>query len=473
MATSVRWKPPVLKLKMFLGHDGVRPPETLIDIVNKVPMTWGDHCRNIIRSGPALDLHLVSSSFNLRDGTDPGAPGGVGAGWGLQHALVALARRKPHDGRGNHLPLAWELRIMENQSIAMGADIIRSYGLLRSLAAQPKERETLPECIWREFTEEHDHSPDVPEARWRRATPHFIFKYDLEHRTALAGNYHGADVLSAAAARLLPVWRTRLLAAAAAQDCHIHLGQAQVLFEQTRVVKIIRNPDDPPFLAFSDSEGKPIWGLDLFSIFADKARQLETGQFVLEPIRPMKGITTLRVDRLLSINEWVHRLGTNARGGRGPALKLFRVAIAAIGDRRDDDLVKVLGELDQVQKGMVFAFLIARSLILDGHVLMGEAAVNNAYGCEPASRLKYWLRGVKGSIGQGHPHVLPCVAPGEFAKDLQLALAGRQTDHITSEHWSWIREGLLDWIGGDMRVEDEARKRAPGLYIADWDDPRS
>lgn len=462
----------IRNLKLFYPDDrDVAPaPETLIEQINPTPFRWETHCRDVA-DRKYVDIDLMSADINFsKDGSDPG-PKDVENSWGLAHALMGLARRAHDDGYGNHLPFAWEVRTVSPDAYRKDSDATRLYGLLRSLAAQPKGKESLEQCIQREFAAEHPKDKDLLPIDV--GTFSDILIEDLAHQPSRKGD--AMDVLR----RLLPRWRTQLWSAIAEGSVRLHVQQATDVLAMLKKQKpLLRMADAIPVIPI-DNRGRSAYGISLFSAVADlvDGDSLDVaGQTERITIRgnasPHSG----------SVVEWYESLIAAATGeisNTDPAQRLAKLAIriddilrAAWNGRYDapssanealNDFVSGL-EAEELDRALLFIILIAHSCLRQhGSVAIKTLAEEH--------RIHYHDYLFQRPIAK-HESLFEGRTPSELARQLRRALTNGE--HQLGGHWQWMRQGLRAWyderllpkVHGDTDgiFLDIAKKLAPGLF---------
>jgi hypothetical protein len=454
----------------LLFHDD-RPqvdwaPKELIDQVNVTPYWWERHCRDLSRH-KAIDFDLLSADINYsEDNTDPEKQLKANS-WGLLHAVMALARRRDDDTRGNHLPLAWEVRTVSPGAYRTDPAATRVYGLLRSFAAQPDQDESLEDCIHREYGQDHPAQDNpIPLGRGELAD---VFVEDLAHQPSRGTN--PSDAL----ARLLPQWRRLFWRAVDSGEVALsidHLQQMIAALKQTSGA-LPAFTEESPTIGIAMSGGGA-YGINLLSIMAD----LVDGD-ALDVRSENNSIAIFengkkRAGSVVEWCEWIQETATGKRTTQQPSERLRNIAIRYTDQIQTAWIQKgalqnVKGDLQSVidstarsehDRGLLFVILITHSCLYGRDFTTQEKlAVDYGYAHHPHLFRRPLLnnRSMFGEISR----------PSTFAKALLSALKNER--HQLSDNWTWMRRGLRDWYEERLQGEvyrDIAMKRAPGLFAS-------
>lgn len=446
--------------------------------VNATPYGWVAHCMDAAEE-KQLVFDLLSSDVNYsEDMTDPAwspALKGKFSCWGLVHALTVLARRNPMDDEGNVLPLEWEIRSAAPQLVSGDVWATRLYGLLRSLAAQPEPEETLSDCIKREHLE-----------RWNRpletsATDQVICSYPQLFSDDLAKQDPQDSDQESMVDRLLPSWRSKLLAAVKDGRVRLHLRTLERCARHLRLrsaISVTDERDGELCIPFSSSAtGDFAYGINLFSVLGDlfsRDQIAESGELSLDTT---KKFDALRIDEPgysgpVSIAEWFDHLRVKVKGVQTPAgLDKEMLAVAAkledcLGQGDDqakaDALQDLLGKLagEYTRMGILYILLVARRQLL-GFSHTRQAELGAAYhhisiGTQTFSRPIRSQAGVFPQIG----------GPDKLGREICNAMSGR--NHRLGAYWAeWIKPGLSLWYDEYKERLDPSGKNvgkfSPGL----------
>lgn len=459
----------VRNLIMFFPDDtplADQAQSPFIEIPNDTPFGWEAHCRDIFdarrENGSGLmTFDLLSGDINFsEDISDPDPNKTTDNAWGLVHALAALARRRVEDGYGNQLPLAWEVRSVEPDRYADNPEATRLYGLLRVLAADPEKGEHLEDCLWREFTERNARSPAAD--RWRKGGA-----LDKVMKADLAGQSSQTTDAGSAAERLLPVWRHRLWQAIGRGNVIIHHNRASAEYERlldavlrAEGTSIPYDTENPIILPIGDAGGTLRYGIDLFSIFADRLKpgpSKESYCLSNHGWGPDDDDGQKRWQEGGNVVAWYDAIARRVKADfQNTPVQLYNVALQALKmlptDQRNDLL-----EGSPLKKALLYTFLCAHSIISRDNEDFGCNGIDNPYRLLVNEQT--WRRALKTNRS-----LFPRMTPVPFGGALRLALKGHPVS--LGEHWHWIKAGLQMWLrkSGDPELLKLAEKNTPGLF---------
>jgi hypothetical protein len=440
----------------------------LIDLINSTPFLWERHCREIARN-KQITIDLMSADINYtRDRTDPAFDSNQESNsWGFVHALVGLVRRRSDDGYGNHLPLAWEVRTVSPDAYRHDNDATRLYGLVRSLAAEPEDAESLEDTIYREFERDHPQSANkIPRGKGTLAD---VFIQDLAQQRAQLSE--PPDALT----RLLPRWRMLFRRAVAARKVLIDPRRAQQTLKQLKRQTNVRVDVDPvPTIPIS-KRGKSWYGISLLSVMAD----LVDGDH-LDLTRTTSALAVVEdphsKPRPGNVLEWYQTI-IEAAGGKLAIHELaeglknfanrFHDQIQLAPQKQGpglDDLVNNLAR-SEADRALLLIVLIAHTT-LRGEDFTTLRQLSKKYRYTHSDNL--FNRPLQRSESIFGPFSKTII----FAKNLDHALKGQ--NHSLGDTWEWIKQGLQAWYDEKLQRKllgdtdaialDVAKKRAPGLF---------
>jgi hypothetical protein len=471
----------IRNLSIFIVDD--RPVATFLqDIfdVNITPYGWYTHCLEAASGDKQLAFDLMSADVNYsEDRSDPEwSPSlkGKFSCWGLVHALAALARRKTADNENNLMPFDWEIRSAAPQLVRCDPWAARLYGLLRSLAAQPKPDEDLPTCIMREHLEKWHKQLITNSMDQEVCDLRGLFLDDITTQDEQDSNLAGM------LQRLLPKWRSKLLDAVKDGQVRLHLKTIDNCVKQLRAKPIIRLTEAEDMelcIPFSSSTGTFAYGIRLFSVLGDliDREQLEEGDVPILDTRKL--FDTLRINDAdysgpISILQWYDQLRVQVSGVQTPAGLDKEMLI--VGDKLEECLVQNNDEAKAIalqnlfdsfsgeytRIGMLYVLLVARRQLL-GVSHTRHTDLENAYkisiGPQTISRPIRSQTGIFPQIG----------GPDRFAREVCNALCG--CNHRLGAYWpDWIRPGLARWYRKyKIRIDPSGKnmsKFAPSLAEA-------
>lgn len=447
-------------LKLLFQDDRMQvqqAPKGLIEQVNVTPYWWERHCRDLARQ-KEIDFDLMSADINYTEDKSDPEKHSKGNSWGLIHALMAMARRPDDDSRGNRLPLAWEVRTVSPGAYRTDPAATRVYGLLRSLAAQPDEDESLEECIHREYGRDHPAQKNpIPLGRGELAD---VFVEDLAHQPSRGTNPDDA------LARLLPQWRWLFWRAVDSGKVALsidHLLQMIATLKQTDGVLPVFT-EEPPAIGVAITGGGA-YGISLVSIMTD----LVDGD-VLDVRSENEAIAIFdtgkkRVGSVVEWCEWIQQTATGKLTTQRPAERLRNIAV------RNTDALQAAwiqkGDLQGVMdsmarcdhdRGLLFIILIAHSCLYGRDFsTLTKLAVNYGYAHHDH---------LFGRPLEKNPSMFAQISSAsKFAKTFLSAL--KDEPHRLGDNWTWMKRGLRDWYEEKLQgkvYRDIAMKRAPGLF---------
>jgi len=466
-------------LRLFYIDDRIPPVEMAhIDLVFKGLYGWQTHCRHIF-AAPFLEFDLLSVDINFsEDTTDPAsADADNNTTWGLIHALTALARRQHHDRVRNRLPLAWEVRSVSPGTHREDVEGLRTYGLLRTLAAMPKDGENIFDCVMREY-EESSREALYPASHSLVDTKlDVLFAEDLARQKS-----HGSEVRDIID-RLLCIWRRRFLEAVRTGTCRLGgsaaRNQLAYLKGQNHIVAV---GDDGPFVPIGNGKDME-YGIWLVSIFADKLRPDDQGRLTLALNDRFADLAYVEEpDDPVTITEWYGQLVKMGSGAiSNPATMLLKVIARAnpliVTDKGDKAPLGALNHelrsskseprantlFDPPGRGMLLCFLCALSVLESDRPARTLTGLGKQYKIDANERT--WRDGIK-----SNPALFGSLKPSEIAKGIVRAMKG-EPEHDLGDIWIWLSEGVARWIKtlpapkpkdlSDWR--NLIRRRAPGL----------
>jgi len=461
-------------LRLFFPDDRAtleEVDENLLTQVNVTPFRWREVCR-AVAVDKRMNFDLMSADINYTEDTsDPGdSDGSKRNSWGLTHAMFGLARRQNDDGHGNHLPLAWEIRTVSPDAYVTDKDATRAYGLLRSLAAQPLDSESLEECIHREFAEEHPEyagqHPENPNPILLNGTLKDAFIQDLANQPSRRSEPPDA------ANRLLPKWRRLFWRAVGTKQVLIDIPKTKRTLDSLKKQKSPLPVRDAkvPVIAISDGQ-TVVDRISLFSVMADLVKKDELD--VTNDNPDLLVYTGAKTSHRGSVAEWYESLLEAALGtlaGIDPAQRLLNFALR-INDQLQsrkgiDALIKNLKGKVQ-DKGLLLILVVAHSC-LHGKDFTSEKSLEQAYACTIHENLfKRPLERFPELFSNIHQASV-------YATELLNAL--KNEPHQLGDNWLWIKSALNNWYstsleektrGDSLKIpRTAAMKRAPGLFAS-------
>jgi hypothetical protein len=472
---------PIRNLSLFIVDDRpVSTPKFLRSIidVNVTPYGWIAHCLDAA-DNKQLSFDLLSSDINYsEDGDDPGwSPSlkGKFSCWGLVHALAVLARRKLVDEEGNVLPLEWEIRSVTPEQVQGDLWATRLYGLLRSLAAQPKRGESLCDCIRREHAEKWSKPLETA------ATEQELCSYPELFTDDLVQQKKQDSLQEEMVERLLPNWRTKLFKAVKDKQLRLHLRTLEKLTKRLkqRLEIDVKDPRDRDLCIplSSSATGDFAYGISLFSVLADlfsRDRVNESGEMRLDTVKKFDALQAAESGRsgALSIHEWLDLLRAVAGGVETPTglqnvmYSVSRSLEECLAKGDDQSKAEALEGLlrgldgDYTRRGILYILMVARRQIL-GFAHTRKAQFRAAYYhiyIDPQT----FTRPLREQV-----NVFPKIGgPDKLGIELCNAMSG--SNHRLGAGWEeWIKPGLLLWYDQYKdKVDPRGKNRkkfAPGL----------
>lgn len=410
--------------------------------------SWEGHCE-ILASEKTCDFDLLTVDIVFdKDASDPStaflppaaieAVGGYNSA-GLSHGMMALARRSPVDSLGNLFPLAWEIRSVSGRVLnhpELRTEAVRAYGLLRALLAQPKQDESLTDCLVREARE-----ASVPRKVQAGLSLAETFFEDLVTLPPFKGS--GWGILE----RTLPTWRRNFLLAVERREVSVDSGALKEAIAKLDILAAQGGDEEVARLALPISgwRGRAEYGISLASIFADLRRPTNSRVSELLELPHISLVATIRSwlldvldaappvlskERLLSIAKFVH-----STAGQEPER-------ASVWWK----------DADPMERCFAYCVLLVRSTLLRRHADKDDKGLALDLGLQPTERT--FLDPFK------RAHFGDCSTAKEFRTEIRRSLRGEgrllEVD--------WLREVLLAFSRGQLGLGDEVlRKVAPAL----------
>lgn len=466
----------VRKLAMYFPDD--RPVENTTFLKLYHTPSWESHCRAIFEQ-KFLEFDLLSSDINFdQDTSDPCTDGYARSAncAGLVHALAGLARRKGVDDFGNQLPLSWEVRSVSPYMYSGENDAIRLYGLLRSLASSPLKGEGIEDCVWREYEEVNGKSPELSREAGGEDLA-LIFSADLKAQRSHTSNPQ------IAVDRLLPRWRIMLLDAISRGICIVHHDSAIKEFRRLSDIyesgdsAIGYDADNRLYLPIADGSGRCRYGIDLFSIFADRLDyDPETGSYRLSLMPNVTAGDHLKgkadwceskrvLDWYASVTEVA---GSPIGGSPGRLARICHETLRLYKEdreaRRNSEIGRALSDYatsyNDLRRAMIFCCLCAYRVIMHNDRNFGPTHINTVFDIH-GTNVHFWARGRL----KVWDHFPKNITPGELGSAICSAMLG-EGPGILGEHWNWIRDGLRMWLSetNDSQLKARAQRVASGLF---------
>lgn len=454
----------IRNLSLFIPDDiAVRGYLPHLFKVNVTPYDWDEHISDCFaRKNSTIDLMSADTNFSTDD-TDPEDCKKNGwNSWGFAHAIAGLAQRRSTDDHGNALPFAWELRSASPALIRNDPSAIRLYGFLRALAASPRAGESFKQCIEREHHE-----------RWQKPLgedPALDAKSDLVRILVqdFACQNTQDSIQSEMIGRLLPQWRSKLIAAVKDRQVLLHHPTLEKQSAQLAHCQPIMIENDRQFcIPFQDGAGRFAYGINLCSVFADMFDQTAYDQgdpLSLDPSKPYAALDLKEKSYKgpRTIVEWHSHLLNIVTGMQA---KYLPSRVASIGEQLEDHFQKktvqeLVDGLDgqYPEKCILFCAMVTRWIAL-GHEYKDQGDLCSHHG------ITVWNENTFSRPLRKERHMFPNVGgPDKFAKQLVQALKCRE--HSLGEHWdNWIKPGLILWITKRKGVDNIAfvRKNVPAL----------
>ena len=452
-------------LTLFFPDDRpAKPTPLFIDQINPTPFSWESHCREAAQTKQVM-IDLLSADINYtEDDSDPAfvlekPPNS----WGLVHALMGIARRREDDGYGNRLPLAWEIRTASPAGFRADKDATRLYGLLRSLAAEPRDHETVEHTVHREF--ERDHPSEKNQIPAGKGSLRDVFIQDLAQQPSRYSD--PVDAVS----RLLPKWREMFRRAVDRGGIAIDPTQARRILEKLKKQHSVPlDPQHAPSIPIA-KKGGGWYNISLLSVmadllnddFLDVAARFDTLLIVDAPnAKPRPGTVLEWYQVILELAGTPHdpaeRLRTFANAVHE---RIHSAALNPIKEGLDDYMKRLAGD----ERGWLFIVLIAHSCLVgkDCNTLQKLATTYNY-----AHNHQLFRRPV-----HDHPGMFAHISSASaYAKQLRKALRGEE--HQLGVRSSWVKEGLRNYYdenllsrlpgGTEPLPLHVAKKNAPGLF---------